>query len=74
LKSQKIFSRALTGDRCVYDPNLLDALEAAVERALEPIYVDEVFTTNYESLQQVYNILLHPQGTALSLEESVRSF
>ena len=39
----------LLPDRCVYDPNL-DALEAAVKSALEPIYVNETFTANCAEL------------------------
>jgi hypothetical protein len=35
----QILETASLPDRCVHDPNLLDALEAAVKSALEPIYV-----------------------------------
>ena len=63
----------LLPDRCVHDPNLLGALEAAVKSALEPIYVDRAFITDYESLQRGYDIT-RVCGTDLSLEGVVQSF
>ncbi|KAF8476475.1 hypothetical protein JB92DRAFT_2838164 [Gautieria morchelliformis] len=41
-------------DRCVYDGNLLDALEDAVKNALRPIRVDPALTSDLESLQRRY--------------------
>jgi hypothetical protein len=73
LGSQILETPGLLPDRCVHDPNLLDALEAAVKSALEPIYVDEAFIAYYGSLQDVYD-RQHRYGVDLSSEEAVRCF
>ena len=63
----------LLPDCCVHDPNLLDALEATVKSALEPMYVDEAFTATYGGLDNLY-ILQNPLGADLSSEGAVRDF
>jgi hypothetical protein len=71
--SQILETPGLLPDRCVHDPNLLDALEAAVKSALEPIYVNAAFITEYKSQQPAYN-RYNPQGADLSSEGGVRYF
>ncbi|KAF8479982.1 hypothetical protein JB92DRAFT_3149370 [Gautieria morchelliformis] len=57
-------------DRCVYDGNLLDALEDAVKNALHPIHADPALTTDLETLQRWYDPR-PDQGVDLSSENMV---
>ncbi|KAF8502404.1 hypothetical protein JB92DRAFT_2833625 [Gautieria morchelliformis] len=60
-------------DRCVYDPNLLNALEDAVTNALHPIQVDPALTSDLETLQRRYGSRPN-QGVDLSLENMAQGF
>ncbi|KAF8520571.1 hypothetical protein JB92DRAFT_1903039 [Gautieria morchelliformis] len=60
-------------DRCVYDPNLLDALEDAVDNALHPIHADPALTRGLETLQEWYGSI-PDQGVDLSSENMVQGF
>ncbi|KAF8479981.1 hypothetical protein JB92DRAFT_1768175 [Gautieria morchelliformis] len=60
-------------DRCVYDGNLLDALEDAVKNALRPIRVDQAFTSDLETLQRLYGSS-PDAGVDLSSESMVQGF
>ena len=64
------FQIHLLPDSCVHDLNLLDAPEATVKSALEPIYMDEASTANYWDVQHLYNLQCQ-QGTDLSSEDAV---
>ena len=63
----------LLPDRCVHDPNLLDALEASVKSALELIYVDGTFASGLEGLQWLYDVD-HNGRVDLSSEGAVGRF